>query len=365
MTTMIRKLSRLAALTSLMALGTTAFAKEVRIYNWTDYIDPELVTEFTKQTGIDVVYDTFDSNDVLLAKSLAGNSGYDIVVPSDYTVAYLIQANKLAPIEADKIPNLKNIWPFVTERLSAFNGMNEHSVPYFWGTTGIAYDANKIKELIPDAPTDSLELIMNPKYAEKLASCGIYMVDNPSEVLPVINMYLGIPAESTDQKDLDKAYDALKQIRPYIKKFHSSEYISALANGDACVAFGWSGDVYLARARAEEANTGVDIKYFVPKEGSLVWFDQFTILDDAPNKDEAYAFINFMLDPQNNARSANYVEYATSNEAAFPYVSEHLINDKILYPGQEDLNKLHIKQPYTRSDQKKLVKFWQNLKNRK
>lgn len=365
MKSMIGKIGRLAAFTGLIALGATAVAKEVRIYNWSDYIDPDLITEFTEQTGIDVIYDTFDSNDVLLAKSLAGNSGYDIVVPSDYTVAYLIQANKLEPIDQSKLPNLKNIWPFATERLSSFKGMNEHSVPYFWGTTGIAYDANKIKELIPDAPTDSLELIMNPKYAEKLASCGIYMLDNPSEVLPVINMYLGIPAESTEKADLAKAYDAMKQIRPYIKKFHSSEYITALANGDACVAFGWSGDVYLAKARAQEAGTNVDIQYFVPKEGSIVWFDQFTILNDAPNKDEAYQFINFMLEPENNARAANYVEYATSNEAAFPYVDEYLINDEILYPKQSELDKLHSKQPYPHSEQKKLVKFWQDLKNRK
>ncbi len=365
MKTMVRKISRLAVMTGLIALSATAAAKEVRIYNWTDYIDPDLITEFTQKTGIDVVYDTFDSNDVLLAKSLAGNSGYDIVVPSDYTVAYLIQANRLDPINTDKLPNLKNVWPFVTERLAEFKGMNEHSVPYFWGTTGIAYDAKKIQELVPDAPLDSLELIMNPKYAEKLASCGIYMIDSPSETLPVVNMYLGLPAESTDKADLEKAYGALKQIRPYIKKFHSSEYITALANGDACVALGWSGDIYLAKARAKEAKTNVDIQYFIPKEGSLVWFDQFTVLKDAPNKDEAYEFINFMLDPKNNARAANYVEYATSNEAAFPYVDEYLIKDEILYPSQEDLNKLHIKQPYRHSEQKKLVKFWQDLKNRK
>lgn len=365
MKTMVHKVGRLAALTSLIALTATATAKEVRIYNWTDYIDPDVITEFTEKTGIDVIYDTFDSNDVLLAKTLAGNSGYDIVVPSDYTVAYLIQANRLEPIDKSKLSNLKNVWPFVTERLAEFKGMNDYSVPYFWGTTGIAYDAKKIKELVPDAPLDSLELLMNPKYAEKLASCGIYMIDSPSETLPVVNMYLGLPAESTDKADLDKAYDALKQIRPYIKKFHSSEYLTALANGDACIALGWSGDVYLAKARAKEAGTDVDIQYFIPKEGSLIWFDQFTVLNDAPNKAEAHEFINFMLDPENNARSANYVEYATSNEAAFPYVEDYLINDDILYPSEEDLAKLHIKQPYKHSEQKKLVKFWQDLKNRK
>lgn len=362
---MVRRVSQLIALLGISFLSTAIFAKEVRIYNWTDYIDPDLITEFTKKTGIDVVYDTFDSNDVLLAKSLAGNSGYDIVVPSDYTVAYLIHAKKLEPMDTQKLPNLKNIWPFVTERLAEFKGMNDHSVPYFWGTTGLAYDANKIKELVPDAPLDSLELLMNPKYAEKLASCGIYVLDSPSEVLPVINMYLGIPAESTRKEDLEKSYDALKKIRPYIKKFHSSEYITAVANGDACLALGWSGDVYLAKARAKEAGSKADIQYFIPKEGSLIWFDQFTILNDAPNKDEAYAFIDFMLEPENNARAANYVEYATSNKAAMSFVDDYLKNDSILYPSEDDLNKLHIKQPYKHAEQKKLVKFWQDLKSKK
>lgn len=365
MEAIVRRVSQLVVLIGLSAFGITALAKEVRIYNWTDYIDPDLITEFTKKTGIDVVYDTFDSNDILLAKSLAGNSGYDIVVPSDYTVAYLIQANKLEKLDAEKIPNIKNIWPVVTERLSEFKGMNDHSVPYFWGTTGIAYDANKIKELVPDAPLDSLELLMNPKYAEKLANCGIYMLDSPSEVVPVINMYLGLPAETTKKEDMDKAYEALKKIRPYIKKFHSSEYITALANGDACLALGWSGDIYLAKARAKEAGSNVDIQYFIPKEGSLIWFDQFTILNDAPNKNEAYEFINFMLEPENNARAANYVEYATSNQAALPFVDDYLKNDSILYPDEADLNKLHIKQPYKHAEQKKLVKFWQDLKSRK
>ncbi len=340
-------------------------AKEVRIYNWTDYIDPELIEQFTKKTGINVIYDTFDSNDVLLAKSLTGNSGYDIVVPSDFTVAYLIQANRLLEIDPSKLTNYKNIWPFVQERLTEFKGMNEHSVPYFWGTTGIAYDAKKVKELVPDAPLDSLEILMNPKYASKLASCGIYMVDSPSETVPIFNMYLGIAPESTKKEDLDRLKNVLKEIRPYIKKIHSSEYISALANGDACLVLGWSGDVYLAKARAEEAKTDVDIQFFIPKEGGLIWFDQFAILKDSKNIDEAYQFIDFMLDAKNNAQAANYVEYATSNEAAFPFVRKDLIDDPVLYPSKNELSKIHIKQPYTQAEQKKMTRFWMDFKNLK
>lgn len=358
----MKKLLSAALLTALVGTAGVS-AKEVRVYNWTDYIDPELIDEFTAQTGIKVIYDTFDSNEVLLAKTLTGNSGYDIVVPSEYTVKYMIQANRLHKIDPAKLPNYKNIWPYVHDKLEELEGVNEYSVPYMWGTTGIAYDENKINALVPDAPTDSLELMFNPKYAEKLASCGIYMVDSPSETFPIVLRYLGLPPESTDDKDLAKVEEAFKQIRPYIKKFHSSEYINALANGDACLALGWSGDIYLAKARAEEFNPDIKIEYRIPKEGSLLWFDQFAILNDAKNVDEAYAFIDFLLDAKVNARAADYVEYSTSVEAAFPFVKPHLYNDPNLYPPEEIRSNLNVKQPYTQREQKKLMKIWLKIKN--
>lgn len=355
---------KLATLVSLgFLIGShTVSAKEVRVYNWTDYIDPELITEFTDKTGIKVVYDTFDSNEVLLAKTLTGNSGYDIVVPSDYTLMYMVQANAVKAIDRSKLSNIDNIWPYVEDRLVELEGVNEYSVPYMWGTTGIAYNVDKVKSLIPDAPLDSMELLFNPEYAEKLSSCGIYVVDSPSEFYPMVMRYLGLPAESTSDEDLAKANATLEAIRPYITKFHSSEYINAMANGDACLTLGWSGDLYLAKARAQEAGSGVEVEYFIPKEGGLLWFDQLAILKDAKNVDEAYAFIDFLLDAKVNARAADYVEYATSNEAAFEFIDQDLRNDPTLYPSQDELALLNVKQPYTQQEQKKLMRQWLKIK---
>ncbi len=358
---------KLAALLALgLSFGSTAVqAQEVRVYNWTDYIDPELITEFTEKTGINVIYDTFDSNEVLLAKTLTGNSGYDIVVPSEYTLIYMIQADAAQKIDRSKLKNIGNIWPFVEERLEELPGATEYSVPYMWGTTGIAYNVDKVKELVPDAPLDSMELIFNPEYASKLASCGIYIIDTPSEVYPMLMRYLGLNPESTSDEDLAKANAVLENIRPYITKFHSSEYINAMANGDACLSLGWSGDLYLAKARAKEADAGVNIEYFIPKEGGLLWFDQLVILKDAKNVDEAYAFIDYLLDAKVNARAADYVEYATSNEAAFPYVNQELLNDEALYPSEETLALLNVKHPYTQKDQKKVMRQWLKIKAQK
>lgn len=354
-------------LTALLSLGFligshTVSAQEVRVYNWTDYIDPELITEFTEQTGIKVIYDTFDSNEVLLAKTLTGNSGYDIVVPSDYTLIYMVQADAVQKIDRSKLKNIDNIWPFVEERLAELPGAIDYSVPYMWGTTGIAYNVGKVKALVPDAPLDSMELLFNPEYASKLTSCGIYVVDSPSELYPMIMRYLGLSAESTSNEDLAKANEVLESIRPYITKFHSSEYINAMANGDACLTLGWSGDLYLAKSRAEEAGSGVEIEYFIPKEGGLLWFDQLAIVKNAKNVDEAYAFIDFLLDAKVNARAADYVEYATSNEAAFEFVNQDLLNDPTLYPSQEELSLLNVKQPYTQAQQKKLMRHWLKIK---
>lgn len=355
---------KLATLVSLgLLIGShTVSAQEVRVYNWTDYIDPELITEFTDKTGIKVVYDTFDSNEVLLAKTLTGNSGYDIVVPSDYTLMYMIEAGAVEPIDRAKLNNAGNIWPYVEERLEDLKGVNDYSVPYMWGTTGLAYNKAKIQELVPDAPTNTMDLLFNPQYAEKLASCGIYVVDSANEIYPMVMYYLGLPAESTKDEDLAKANAVLESVRPYITKFHSSEYINAMANGDACLTLGWSGDLFLAKARADEANSGVEIEYFIPEEGSLLWFDQLAILKNAKNIDASYAFIDFLLDAKVNARAADYVEYATSNEAAFEFVDQDLLNDPTLYPSKEELARLNVKQPYTQQEQKKLMRHWLKIK---
>lgn len=337
--------------------------RELKIYNWVSYIDKELIAEFTEQTGIRVISDAFDSNQTLLAKTLTGNSGYDIVVPSDFAVTYLMEADQLLKLDLNKIPNYKNLWPRALEMLNTFEGINDYAIPYFWGTTGIGFDAKKIAEIAPDAPMDSLAIMLDPQYAKQIAECGIYMLDSPAETVPILNMYLGQDPESTSKEDLANVEKMMAEIRPYIKKFHSSEYISAVANGDICLALGWSGDFFISKNSAIEAGRDNDIQYAIPKEGSIVWFDEMVILKNAQNVDEAYEFINFMLDAQNSARASNKIMFPTANEASFEFLNSELRDNPILFPSEESLENTHIKRPYSMPAQKAITRMWLKIKS--
>lgn len=360
----IRCLTTLVAIYGLFQLShANDQHRELKIYNWSSYIDNELLNEFTSQTGIQVISDAVDSNEALLAKTLAGNSGYDIIVPSDFNVTYLMEADQLLKLDLNKIPNYQNLWPFALETLSTFKGINDYAVPYFWGTTGIGFDAQKVKALAPDAPLDSYALVFDPQYASQIAECGIYLLDSAAEIAPLVSMYLGQDPESTSPQDLENVQKVLESIRPYVKKFHSSEYISAIANGDACAAIGWSGDFFIAKNSAEEAGRQNDIQYSVPKEGSILWFDELVILKNAKNIDEAYEFINFMLDAKNSAKAAEKTMAPTPNIAAFEYLSPALRNNPILFPAEESLKTVHIKRPYDMSTQKKLNRMWLKIKS--
>lgn len=359
-----RHLTALVAMSTLLSVSVAQEkARELKVYNWVSYIDKELIDEFTAQTGIKVISDAFDSNQTLLAKTLTGNSGYDIVVPSDFAVTYLMEADQLLKLDLDKIPNHKNLWSFAIESLETFEGINDYAIPYFWGTTGIGYDEAKIRALVPDAPLDSLAAIFDPKYAAQISQCGIYVLDSPAELTPIFNMYLGQDPESTDNKDLERVQALVEGFRPYVKKFHSSEYISAMANGDICMAIGWSGDFFIAKNSANEAGRENDIQYSLPKEGTIVWFDEMVILKDAKNVDEAYEFINFMLDAKNSAKAANKIMFPTANEASFEFLDPLLRDNPILFPPKESLQNVHIKRPYDMRAQKKITRMWLKVKS--
>lgn len=360
----IRHLTMLVALCGLLPLSlANEKPRELKIYNWSSYVDQDLLNDFTAQTGIKVITDAVDSNEALLAKTLTGNSGYDIIVPSDFVVTYLMEADQLLKLDKSQIPNYQNLWPFALETLATFEGINDYAVPYFWGTTGIGYDAQKIKALLPDAPVDSYALVFDPQYASKIAECGIYLLDSAAEMTPLINMYLGQDPESVTPEDLANVQKVLEDIRPYVKKFHSSEYISAIANGDACVAVGWSGDFFMAKESADDAGRNHDIQYSVPKEGSILWFDELVILKDAKNVDEAYAFMNFMLDAKNSAKTTNKIMAPAPNVAAFEYLDPKLQDNKMLFPPEESLKSVHIKRPYDLNGQKRLTRMWMKIKS--
>ncbi|MFL5210582.1 MAG: polyamine ABC transporter substrate-binding protein, partial [Microvirga sp.] len=291
-------LSALAAVATLACGAALAQERVVNVYNWSDYIDPKVLESFTKETGIKVTYDTYDNNEIVETQLLAGQSGYDIVVPSGPFLQRLIRAGVFQKLDKAKLPNLPNLWPEIMQRLAAFDPGNQDAVPYMWGTTGIGVNVKKVRERLGDMPLNTWDTVLKPELIGKLKDCGVQMLDAPEDVFPGVLNYLGLNPDSKRQEDLQRAGDVLFRIRGAVQKFHSSEYINALANGDICLAVGYSGDILQAKKRAEEAKNGVEIAYLIPREGALMWFDSFAVPADAKNVAEAHEFLNFMMRPQ-------------------------------------------------------------------
>ncbi|MEM7717816.1 MAG: polyamine ABC transporter substrate-binding protein [Pseudomonadota bacterium] len=346
------------------ALSGVALADEVRVYNWSDYIDEDLLEKFEQETGLDLVYDVFDSNEVLETKMLAGSSGYDVVVPTGTFLQRQITAGVFQPLDKAQLPNIENMWGVIEERTAAYDPGNAYSINYMWGTTGLGVNVGKVQEILgEDAPIGSLSLIFDPANMEKLASCGVHFLDAPTEMIPAALTYAGMPSDAKDADALAKAEEVLMAVRPHVQKFHSSEYINALANGDICVAFGWSGDILQARDRAAEAENGVDIAYTAPTEGALMWFDQMAVPADAPNPEGAHTFLNFIMDAQNMAQASNYVYYANGNEASKEFLVEDVIGDTAIYPDEAALENLYTVTPWDARDQRNLTRAWTRIKS--
>lgn len=344
--------------------GTMAAAEEVHVYNWSDYIDESLLKKFEDETGIKLIYDVFDSNEVLETKLLSGNSGYDVVVPTGSFIERQIQAGVFQKLDYSKLPNAKYLWDTIKDRTAQYDPGNAYSVNYMWGTTGLGVNIDKVKEVMgDDAPVDSLSLVFDPKNMEKLQKCGVMMLDAPTEMIPAALRYLGEDPNSKDPAVIAKAEPVLAAIRPYVQKFNSSEYINALANGDICVAFGWSGDILQARDRADEADNGVHIAYHIPKEGALMWFDQMAIPADAPNPEGALKFLNFMMDPQNIAAASNYVNYANGNKESQKYLDPAVLDDPAIYPDQATMDNLYTVTAYPPKVQRIVTRLWTKVKS--
>ncbi|MFD0980191.1 polyamine ABC transporter substrate-binding protein [Tropicimonas aquimaris] len=344
--------------------ATAAMADEVRVYNWSDYIDEELLAKFEEETGLDLIYDVFDSNEVLETKMLAGGSGYDVVVPSGTFLQRQIVAGAFQKLDPAKLPNLENMWDVIESRTAQYDPDNAYSINYMWGTTGIGANVGKVQEVLgEDAPLDSLALVFDPANMEKLAQCGVYFLDAPAEMIPAALKYIGEDPDSHDPDVIAKTEEVFMAIRPYISKFNSSEYINALANGDICVAVGWSGDILQARDRAAEADNGVEIVYNAAKEGAQMWFDQMAIPADAPNPDGAHAFLNFIMDAENMAAASNYVYYANGNKASQEFLVEDVIGDPAIYPDEATLNNLFTTTPYDAKVQRVVTRLWTKIKS--
>jgi putrescine transport system substrate-binding protein len=308
----------------------------VNVYNWSDYIGPDVIAGFTKESGAKVNYDVYDANETVEAKLAAGHSGYDIVVPTFVPfLARGIQAGLYAEIDHSKLKNWGNLDPALLEAMAKNDPGNKHAVPWIAGTVGIGVNVDKVKALLPDQPLDSLDVLFKQENAEKLKACGITFLDSPSDVLPVVLHYLGRDSGSEKPEDLEAATALMLKIRPFIRKFDSSGYINDLANGDACISLGYSTDVVIAGVRAKDAKNGVDIQFHIPKEGTLEYIDSMAIPADAPHPELALAWIDYNLKPEVMADTANAVNARTGVKAAIPFVRPTLVADPQTYPSPE------------------------------
>ena len=337
--------------------------KIVNVINWSDYIAEDTNPNFESASGIKVVYDVFDSNEVLETKLLAGSSGYDVVVPSSDFLGRQIMAGVFHPLDKSKIPNYANLDPTVMKRLENLDPGNKYGIPYMIGTTGIGYNVDKVKAAFGSTDiTGSFDLIFKPENIAKLKDCGVTVLDAPIDIIKIALYYQGEDPNSEDPKVIEKAVPLLKAIRPYITTFHSSSYIDALASGDTCLVLGWSGDIIQARNRAAEAGNGVKIAYSLPKEGAPQWFDMLAIPKDAKHVDEAYAYINNLLDPKVMAANTNFISYPNAVPTSKPMIQPEILNDPMLYPPADVAAKLWTFKVVPPKVAEQYTRIWTDLK---
>jgi len=348
-----------------MAGAVQADDKVLHVYNWSDYIAPDTIANFEKESGIKVVYDVFDSNETLEAKLLAGKSGYDIVVPSNNFLAKQIKAGVYQELDKSKLSNYGNLNTSLLKAVSVSDPDNKHAFPYMWGSIGIGYNPDKVKAALGVDNIDSWDVLLKPENIAKLKSCGVSFLDSPTEMLPIALHYLGLPTDSQKKADLKQAEDLFLKIRPSIGYFHSSKYISDLANGNICVAVGYSGDIQQAKSRAAEAGGKVKVAYDIPKEGAGSFFDMVAIPKDAENVDAAYKFMNYLLKPEVMASITNSVRFPNGNEKATALVDKDITNDPGIYPPADVQAKLYAIADLPAATQREMTRSWTKIKSGK
>ncbi len=360
---MRREMVLLLASLALIAPVRAQPERIVNFYNWSDYIDPSVLEDFTRETGIKVKYDTFDSNDMLETKLLAGRTGYDLVVPTAYFLERQIKAGVFQKLDKSKLPNLANAWDEIAGRLAAYDPGNQYAVNYMWGTTGLGFNAKKAREILgPDAKIDTWDIVFKPELIAKFKDCGVHMLDAPDDVFAAALSYLKLDPNTRDEKDFDKAAELLLKVRPSVRKFHSSEYLNALASGEICLVLGYSGDVKQAQKRAAEAKNGIEIGYAIPKEGAQLWFDNLAIPKDAKNVADAHALINYLLKPDVAAKNSNFVAYANGNAASRALVDKAILEDKSVYPDEAMMRKLYTIKAHDQKTQRVMNRLWTRIK---
>ncbi|MFD2183562.1 polyamine ABC transporter substrate-binding protein [Rhodoplanes azumiensis] len=353
----------LAPVALVVAGPGVAQERVVNVYNWSDYIAPDVVEAFSRETGIKVRYDTFDSNDTLETKLLAGKSGYDVVVPSAFFLERQIKAGVFVPLDKAKLPNLKNAWPEIEARVATHDPGNRYSVNYLWGTVGIGYNVAKAREILgSDATIDSWDIVFKPESLARFKGCGVHMLDSADDIMPAALHWLGLDPNSADPKDLERAAEVLTKVRPSVRKFHSSEYLNALASGEICLVVGFSGDIMQAKKRAAEAKNGVTVGYAIPKEGAQMFFDQLAIPKDAEHVAEAHAFIDYLMRPDVAAKNAGAVSYANGNLASQPLIDKAVLEDKSIYPDAAVMSRLYTNKARDAKTTRLMNRLWTRVK---
>ena len=358
---------------SLLLIGAAAVAlslsparaqeRTVNFYNWSNYMAPGVLEDFTRQTGIKVVYDTFDANETLETRLLAGKSGYDVVVPTGYFLQRQITAKVFLKLDKSKLPNLANAWDVVTKQLATYDPGNNYGANYMWGTTGIGYNVKMAQKILgADARIDSWDVVFKPEAIAKFKDCGVHVLDAADDVFAAALAYLKLDPNTKEQADLEKAADLLTKIRPFVRKFHSSEYLNALASGEICLVLGYSGDVKQAQKRAAEAKGGIEIAYAIPKEGAQLWFDNLAIPKDAKNVAEAHALIDYLLRPDVAAKNSNVISYANGNAASRALIDKAIIDDKTVYPDDATMKTFYTIQSHDQKTQRLMNRLWTRIK---
>jgi putrescine transport system substrate-binding protein len=362
----MRRLLALIALSLAGAVPLAAQEHTVNVYNWSDYIEPTVIEAFTKETGIKVKYDTFDANETLETKLLAGKSGYDVVVPTAYFLERQIKAGVFQKLDKSKLKNIGNVWPEIARRLAIYDPGNQYAINYMWGTTGIGFNVKKVREILKTDAVDTAmatwDIVFKPGELARFKDCGVHMLDSADDIMPAALHYLGLDPNTTQQADFEKAANLLIGVRPAVRKFNSSEYLNALASGEICLVVGWSGDIKQAQKRAAEAKGGIEVGYAIPAGGAQMFFDNFAIPKDAGHVDEAYAFIDYMLRPKVAAKNSNFLGYANGNLASQKLIDKSVLDDRTVYPDAATMAKLYVITAHDQKTQRLMNRLWTKIK---
>jgi putrescine transport system substrate-binding protein len=352
------------SLAALVLMAVPAFGedRQVNVYNWADYVAPDTIQNFERDTGIKVVYDIFDSYESLDAKVLTGNSGYDVIFPDNTLAYHHIKAGLYRPLDKAKLTNFKNIDPFVLETFSSVDPGNAHVVPYMWWTNGVVYNPEQVAKRLPDAPVDSLALVFDPAVVAKLQDCGVIFLDSPADVIGLALRYLGKDPNSNEAADIDAATDLILKVRPYVRRFDNVAQINQLADGEACLGINWSGATMQAVTRAQETDSGVKLQYKVPREGSNMGFDGMAILADAPHPEEALEFINYILRPDVSAKITAYINYASANRESWKLLEGSVRENQVLFPAEASRSQLYPSVPRSAGGLREMTRAWTKIK---